>query len=325
MIAAMSAPPPPDPAALAQVVAAIDPALRLTASRPLAGGVSSQVTAIEAEQPGSAAQRLVVRQYGQANLLSDPHSAAHEYLLLSLLHGVSLAVPCPRLADESRKILPVPYLVTEFIEGEVCSEPSQLTVPVTDFARELAAFLARLHGAAVTRAAELHLADKGTVATQQLETRNARLDAALSEAAVRAALVSIWPPPQLNRPVLLHGDFWPGNVLWRDGAITGVIDWEDAAFGDPLADLCLSRMELCMAFGTAAMRELTRAYRDLMPGLDMTALPHWDLFAALRHAGRMSAWGLATADLARLRAGHRAFVAMALAQVADPGRSEPLS
>jgi aminoglycoside phosphotransferase (APT) family kinase protein len=114
-------------------------------------------------------------------------------------------------------------------------------------------------------------------------------------------------------------------VLWRHGAITGVFDWEDAAFGDPLADLCLTRMELCMAFGTAAMRELTRAYRDHVPGLDMAALPHWDLYAALRHAGRMSSWGLAAADLARLRAGHRVFVAIALAQVAEPGRTRPLS
>lgn len=319
MIAAMSPPPPPDAAALAQVVAAIDPALRLTANWPLAGGVSSQVTAIEAEVPGGAAQRLVVRQYGPANLLSDPHSAAHEHLLLNLLHGAGLAVPCPRLADQSRTILPVPYLVTEFIEGEVWIEPSQLTVPVTDFTHELAAFLARLHGAGVTRAVVPHLADKRSAATQQVGTRPARLDA------VRAALASIWPPPQLNRPVLLHGDFWPGNVLWRPGAIAGVIDWEDAAFGDPLADLSLTRMELCMAFGTAAMRELTRAYRDLMPDLDMTALPHWDLFAALRHAGRMSGWGLAAADLARLRAGHRAFVAMALDQIAEPGRPGPFS
>jgi aminoglycoside phosphotransferase (APT) family kinase protein len=286
--------------------------------------VSSQVTAIDAELPGGAAQRLLVRQYGPANLLSDPHSAAHEHLLLSLLHDDGLAVPCPRRADESRKILPVPYLVTEFIEGEVCTEPSQLTVPVTDFARELAAFLARLHGAGVTRAAVLHLADKGTVATQQLETR----PAGWMPPSAKQPSAPYWPASGRRRSSTGRScctGIWPGNVLWRHGAITGVIDWEDAAFGDPLADLCLTRMELCMAFGTPAMRELTWAYRDLMPGLDMAALPHWDLFAALRHAGRMSAWGLAAADLARLRAGHRAFVAMALAQVADePGRTGPL-
>ena len=34
------------------------------------------------------------------------------------------------------------------------------------------------------------------------------------------------PPVQVNRPVLLHGDFWPGNILWRDGRLVAVIDWE---------------------------------------------------------------------------------------------------
>jgi aminoglycoside phosphotransferase (APT) family kinase protein len=37
--------------------------------------------------------------------------------------------------------------------------------------------------------------------------------------------------------VLLHGDFWPGNALWRDGALVAILDWEDAAIGDPLADV----------------------------------------------------------------------------------------
>lgn len=45
----------------------------------------------------------------------------------------------------------------------------------------------------------------------------------------------------------------------------------------------------------------------------MTALHHWDLYAALRHAGRMSEWGLAPGDQKRLEAGNREFVAAALA------------
>jgi aminoglycoside phosphotransferase (APT) family kinase protein len=33
-------------------------------------------------------------------------------------------------------------------------------------------------------------------------------------------------------------------VLWRDGRIVAVIDWEDAQVGDPLADLANTRLEL---------------------------------------------------------------------------------
>ena len=68
-------------------------------------------------------------------------------------------------------------------------------------------------------------------------------------------LEEVWPLSQQNRSVLLHGDFWPGNILWRDGQIVGVIDWEDAAFGDPLADIANTRLELLWAFGVEAMRQ----------------------------------------------------------------------
>jgi hypothetical protein len=45
----------------------------------------------------------------------------------------------------------------------------------------------------------------------------------------------------------------------------------------------------------------------------MTALRQWDLYASLRHAGRMSRWGLAPGDQKRLEAGHEEFVSAALA------------
>ncbi len=138
-------------------------------------------------------------------------------------------------------------------------------------------------------------------------------DLTLSEPAVRAALDRIWPPPPAGQPVLLHGDYWPGNTLWRDGALVCVLDWEDAALGDPVADLANARMELTMVFGAAAADGFTRQYAGLRPELDLCALPHWDLYAALRHAGRMPGWGLPAAELTRLQNGHREFTAAALA------------
>ena len=46
-----------------------------------------------------------------------------------------------------------------------------------------------------------------------------------------------------NRPAcggatcLLHGDYRPKNILWEDGCIAGVIDWQFADIGDPCYDL----------------------------------------------------------------------------------------
>ena len=282
----------------------------------LTGGVSAIVTAVMAARPDGSAQTLVVRQYGAANLHTDPCAASHEFALLNLLHTAGLPVPRPHYADESCAIMPAPCLVIEFIDGEAVADPSQVHQPLSEVTSQLAAALARLHAAAFRLADAPYLADIAGIAARKLATWPTAPDQSLSETAVRRALARIWPPPLANRTVLLHGDYWPGNTLWRHGRLVGVIDWEDAVLGDPVADVGSARMDIWMLFGEAAASNFTHVYRALMPDLDMTALPHWDLYASLRHAGRMDDWGLEPADLARLQAGHREFTSAALAQLA---------
>ena len=46
--------------------------------------------------------------------------------------------------------------------------------------------------------------------------------------------------PEPVKATLIHGDFTIDNVLVRDGAVVGVIDWSGAAFGDPRYDAALA-------------------------------------------------------------------------------------
>jgi aminoglycoside phosphotransferase (APT) family kinase protein len=196
----------------------------------------------------------------------------------------------------------------EFVDGEPVTGPSQ----PASFTAQLAAALADLHNAAVARTEVPFLPDIQEVAGRRLATWPSAPDEALSEAAIRAGLAECWPPSLLNDSRLLHGDYWPGNTLWRNGHLAAVIDWEDAAFGDPLADVGNARLELAMAFGASAVDDFTRQYRAARQEIDLAALPYWDLYAALRPAGKMADWGLPAADLDRFRAGHREFTSSAL-------------
>jgi aminoglycoside phosphotransferase (APT) family kinase protein len=143
-----------------------------------------------------------------------------------------------------------------------------------------------------------------------------QLDDSLSEGAIRDALVAAWPLPRRNRPALLHGDYWPGNILWQDGRLVAIVDWEDAARGDPLADLANSRLEVLWAFGIEAMRLFTHHYRATT-ALDVANLPYWDLYAALRPASKLSTWGLDDATETAMREGHGLFVAQAFEAMSD--------
>jgi aminoglycoside phosphotransferase (APT) family kinase protein len=56
------------------------------------------------------------------------------------------------------------------------------------------------------------------------------------------ALLSVWDaglgaPPWERPGVWVHGDLMDGNVLIRDGRLTGVIDWGGLIAGDPAVEL----------------------------------------------------------------------------------------
>jgi aminoglycoside phosphotransferase (APT) family kinase protein len=105
----------------------------------------------------------------------------------------------------------------------------------------------------------------------------------------------------------LHGDYWPGNILWKDGRLAAVIDWEDARVGDPLDDLANCRLEFLWTLGVDAMNEFTERYKS-QTSIDCTNLPYWDLVAALRPCGKLSTWGLDAAVEQQMRNRHRSFV-----------------
>jgi aminoglycoside phosphotransferase (APT) family kinase protein len=95
-----------------------------------------------------------------------------------------------------------------------------------------------------------------------------------------------------NERVLLHGDYWPGNTLWQDDELVGIVDWEDAALGDPLADVANCRLELVWASGADAAAAFTEHYADAAPRVDLADVPRWDLYAARRLGLRVHDWGL---------------------------------
>jgi len=239
-----------------QLVRALRPDLRLVRMRPLTGAVSSKVTCIEVRGAGGFRCTLVLRQYGAASLRAEPRVAGNEYRLLKLLSAAGLPVPRPVLADESGAIVPGSCLLMVYIDGERVHNPADLP----SFARQLAAALAAVHDCGLTRADVPFLPDIGDRVSDELETGPRAREGVVPETAIRSALRASWPPHQVNTPVVLHGDYWPGNVLWRDGRLVGLIDWEEAAFGDPLADLANIRLEIAWHFGTAVMDTLTGEY-----------------------------------------------------------------
>jgi aminoglycoside phosphotransferase (APT) family kinase protein len=263
------------------------PGCRLLRVWKLTGGVSAEATGLEVASADGLTMKLVVRRHGEADRRRNPHIARDEFRLLETLHAARLAVPRPIFLDVSRDISDVPYLVMEYVEGDVDFSPTDLPV----YLRRLAAELARIHSFDISRAGVSFLPDQLALCDLRIGRRPERLNDLAGEIRIRDFLESSWPVAQRNPSALLHGDYWQGNIIWRDGEVAAVIDWEDAAIGDPLCDLGKARLEILWGFGEKAMRDFTDYYL-LETSLDTSTLPYWDLYSALRLAGNIAGWGL---------------------------------
>ena len=293
--------PLPDDARLERLAREIDPGASLLRSWPLAGGISAQMTAFEIAGADGRARKLILREHG------GEASAPDEYRLLRDLRAAGLAVPTPVLLDRSGSCL-----VLDYIDGA----PDYAPADPGECVRILAARLANIH--------RVDPAGLGFLPRQELDLAKrfpAARDEPTDRAGIRAILDAAWPLPSANAPALLHGDFWPGNVLWRDGRLVAVIDWEDAALGDPLDDLAIGRLDIMIIYGADAMAAFTRHYVDVM-GIDIATLPYWDICAALRAPIDMAEWAGDWPELGRdditaatMCAGHGRFVAQALAKL----------
>jgi aminoglycoside phosphotransferase (APT) family kinase protein len=293
-----------------QLVQRIDHRSKLLRTWELKAGVSAQVTALEIDRPDGLTQRLVVRRHGDADLKQNPNIASDEFRLLQILRAAGVAAPTPCYLDQSGEIFPRPYVVLEYIEGEPEFAPTNLP----DFLLQLAAHLSRVHAVDCSNLDLAFLPEQEKMCAERLRERPAKMDEELGEGRIRAALEAVWPLPQRNRPVLLHGDFWPGNALWKDGQLVAVIDWEDAQIGDPLADLANSRLEILWAFGIEAMHSFTHNYAS-QATIDFTDLPYWDLCAALRHASKSDEWATYVTNEETMRRGYSLFIAHAFEKI----------
>lgn len=302
-----------DQEAFERLVQRLYPGSRLCRIWALEGGISAQATAVEIEQPGGRTKRLVLRRHNAVEIKRNPHLAADEFKLLQILLSAGIPVPMPCHVSQAGEIFPTPCLVVEYIAGDTAAVPADLD----DHMGQVVAQLARIHGLDGGDPGLSFLPRVDTWVTELLNNRPAEPDGSWSEGRIREALESVWPLARQNAPVLLHGDFWPGNVLWRDGRLVAVIDWEDAALGDPLADVANARLELLWAYGPRTMQAFTDRYAATIE-VDFADLACWDLWAALHPIPWIHSWGLDAADEEAKRQGHHAFVVQALERLSAP-------
>ena len=108
---------------------------------------------------------------------------------------------------------------------------------------------------------------------------------------------ALWPEVKTSQRSLVHGDYWPGNVLWRHGQLISVLDWEISRIGDPTKDVATCRGDLTVIFGLQAADAFLEAY--LRAGGQVDNLRFWDLVVSTWAVREMEGWAVAYPRLGR--------------------------
>ena len=170
------------------------------------------------------------------------HIRHEQRWLARLAPALPLPVPVTLRLGRPQGSYPWHWSVCPWIPGVTADAE-----PPVDGAEDLGAFLTALHQPAPPDApANPHrgipLAGRG----ERFEEHLAALDGTgLDTTAVRRRWeTALAVPAHAGRPVWLHGDLHPANLLVDDGRLSGVIDFIDLCAGDPATDLAVAWMLL---------------------------------------------------------------------------------
>jgi aminoglycoside phosphotransferase (APT) family kinase protein len=197
-------------------------------------------------------RQAVLRRYVRPELnAEEPGIAEREARALHAARQAGVPTPVLLAADPDGAEAGVPAVLMSRLPGRVDWWPSDMD----RWLRRLAETLPPIHAAPLPPAGVLRPFAPYPQASYQPPDW-----ARWPRVWERATEVSHGSPPRLPE-VLLHRDFHPGNVLWRRGTVSGVVDWPGACTGPAAADVGHCRMNL-LTFGTEAAERFTAGWQQ---------------------------------------------------------------
>jgi aminoglycoside phosphotransferase (APT) family kinase protein len=308
-----------DSRALVRLADVLSPGSSIANIEALPGGLDAAMCAFELRTPAGLSTHLVLRRYPAHHGEREPSVARRAWRTLSALESQRFPAPLPIWLDDAGEIFGTPAVVMTRIAGRTVLDPADFDVWVAELARSIAG----LHAVSVQSDTFNFLPGPGESLSQMLRTGDwlSERTRAHPEAARIVALLRRWQSRSgEGTPVLVHGDFWPGNTIWENERIAAIVDWDSAAIDLPGMDIGYCRLDLALLMGPPAPDRFLEAYERLS-GNVVEWLSAWDLVAALRALPDPARWlpgyhGLGrvdvTADLMRNRLS--SFIEQALRQ-----------
>lgn len=195
-------------------------------------------------------QTFILRRPPTGPLPPSAHDVLREYRVLSALQHSNVPVPRPIAVCTDSLVLGAPFYLMEALPGDAIRfklPPALAAAPQAvrrDIAIQTIDTLAHLH---MLKPDAVGLSDLGRPTgyiARQLKRWQGQLDYTRTRPVPDLDWVTGWltdhQPADVEQPAIVHGDYKLDNVIFAlepPTRLLGVVDWEMATLGDPLADL----------------------------------------------------------------------------------------
>ena len=256
----------PSPGALEEVRRLAGPSAVVAGATRLAGGQHADTWRVDTESPATS---VVVRQFP----VGDP-APLREQQVLRALDGLGGLAPVLLGADLDGGWSKYPTSLISWLDGG----PDITPADPGEWARELGRALAAVHAVPAERLAELPSVFDHSGNSEEMLA-----------GPLAGEVRSRWSEVAAASQVLVHCDYWSGNVVWRDGMLTGIVDWSDGSRGPRGFDLGWCRLDLVLLFDEQIADDFLAAY-EAEAGQAVADTRLWDCWAVARSHDAVGSW-----------------------------------
>ncbi|MFL5487867.1 MAG: aminoglycoside phosphotransferase family protein [Gemmatimonadaceae bacterium] len=235
----------------------------------LPGATSSLLHSVEIDLSGQRRTLVLRRFVNEKWVREEPDVAVRE--AASLQHATRAGLAAPELiaVDAHGTYCGVPATLATKLPGNVVLEP----MDYEQWIRGLAASAARIHrvDAAGFRWKYRRYNEGQTLTLPRWSKQRDAWEKAIEIVEGSAHSYS---------ECFIHRDYHPSNVLWREGRVSGVVDWVNGCRGPAGIDVAWCRHNLASLHGPSVADDFLAGY-SAEAGSEFDYDPYWDLMSVV--------------------------------------------
>lgn len=186
----------------------------------------------------------VLRRPPLGHVLQSAHDMGREHRIISALVDTRVPVPKTHGLCEDDDVNGASFYIMDFVEGMVPHNADLMgQLSMTE--------RSRFGSHVIDVLAHLHLTSPDEVGLGQLGRKEGYIDRQLKRWTQQWEATKTVEIPDMDEALrllheqkpeqvgatIVHGDYRPGNMIIREGAMVALLDWELCTLGDPLADV----------------------------------------------------------------------------------------